>query len=551
LIKERAMHGLMQDHPLLISSLIRYAAENHGRREVVSRLVDGSIHRTDYATVERRSRRFAKLLERDGIHRGDRIATLAWNTFRHLECFYGVSGMGGVLHTVNPRLFKEQIAYIVNHAEDRILLFDADLLPIVESIAHEIGCVERYIVLAEPDQMPTSRTLRLESYEAWLAAGDEDYAWPVFDERLASSLCYTSGTTGHPKGVLYSHRSTLLHALSASQRDCFGLSSLDSVMPIAPMFHANAWSLPYSCPLMGAKLVLPGHRMDAASLHELIEGERVTFAVGVPTIWTMLIAWLRETGHRFDSLERTFVAGTALPPAVQAALGDEFGVNAIHAWGMTEMSPIGTMCTPTPEVNSLPAAQRAEQLLKQGRALYGVELKIVDADGRLVPKDGTSFGPLWVRGPWITSEYFKGEGGRVLDADGWFPTGDVATWDELGYMKITDRTKDVIKSGGEWISSIDVENAAMSHPKVALAAAVAAYHPKWDERPVLVIVPREGQAPTREEILEFLAPQMARWWLPDDVVLIEDMPLTATGKILKAKLREQYWNHLATDPSRS
>jgi fatty-acyl-CoA synthase len=538
------MHGLMQDHPLLISSIIRHAAGNHGRREVVSRLGDGSIHRTNYATLERRSRRLAQILESKGIRAGDRIATLAWNTFRHVECFYGVSGMGAVLHTVNPRLFHEQIAYIIRHAEDRVLMFDADLLPIVETIAPEIGCVEQFVVLTDRSQLPKSDRLQLIAYEDWIDAGGDDYVWPQFDERSASSLCYTSGTTGNPKGVLYSHRSTLIHALSASQTDGFALSSLDSVMPIAPLFHANGWSLPYACPMVGAKMVLPGNRMDAASLFELMAGEGVTFAVGVPTIWTMLLAYMGEKGLTLPDLDRCLVAGTALPPAVQKSLKDVHGVTAIHAWGMTETSPIGTLSTPTAEVQALPAEQRAAQLLKQGRVPYGAEIQVRDAEGKVAPKNGDTFGPLWIRGPWIASGYFKGEGGQVLDADGWFPTGDVATWDEYGFMKITDRTKDVIKSGGEWISSIDVENAAMSHPKVALAAAVAAFHPKWDERPVLVIVPKDGQEITREEMLEFLAPRMAKWWLPDDVVLVREMPMTATGKILKAKLREQFWHRL-------
>ena len=542
------MHGLMQDHPLLISSLIRHAAQNHGRREIVSRLGDGSIHRTDYATVERRARRLAQALEARGIGAGDRVATLAWNSYRHLECFFGVSGMGAILHTVNPRLFREQIAYIIRHAEDRVLIFDADLLPIVEAVAPEIRCVEHFVVLGTRAQLPSSASLRLVAYEDWIDAGADGYAWPIFDERTASSLCYTSGTTGNPKGVLYSHRSTLIHAMSVVQADCFALSSLDSAMPMAPMFHANAWSLPYCCPLVGAKMVLPGNRMDAASLCELMTTESVTFSVGVPTLWTMLVAHLQETHGRLPSLERCVVGGTALPPAVQQTLREKFGVTAIHLWGMTETSPLGTMSTPTAEVAALAQQDRDAQLLKQGRMPFGAEILIRDSKGGIAPQDGETFGPLWVRGPWVASGYFKGEGGSVLDAEGWFPTGDVATWDRYGFMKITDRTKDVIKSGGEWISSIDVENAAMSHPKVALAAAVAVFHPKWDERPVLVIVPAEGQAPSREEILEFLASRMAKWWLPDDVVFVREMPLTATGKILKAKLREQYWKHLESQP---
>jgi acyl-CoA synthetase (AMP-forming)/AMP-acid ligase II len=540
------MHGLMQDHPLLISTLIRHAAENHGRRELVSRLGDASVHRTDYATIERRARRLARALESRGIRPGDRVATLAWNTFRHVECFYGVSGHGAVLHTVNPRLFHDQIAYIIRHADDRVLLFDADLLPIVETIAPEISCVQRFVVLSDRAGMPQSEQLQLESYEDWVDGADDDYAWPDLDERAASSLCYTSGTTGNPKGVLYSHRSTLIHALSIAQADCFALSGLDAVMPIAPLFHANGWSLPYGCAMVGAKMVLPGRHMDAESLFDLMSREEVSFAVGVPTIWTTLLAHMGEKGVTLPGLKRCVVAGTALPPAVQKALKDVHGVTAIHAWGMTETSPIGTVGTPTSEVIALPEDEQSAEMLKQGRVPYGAEIQVRDSSGRVAPRDGETFGPLWIRGPWVASGYFKGEGGEVLDGDGWFPTGDVATWDRYGYMKITDRTKDVIKSGGEWISSIDVENAAMSHPKVALAAAVAAFHPKWDERPVLVIVPKAGQQITREELLEFLTPRMAKWWLPDDVVFVDEMPMTATGKILKAKLREQYWRFLET-----
>ncbi len=538
------MYGLMQNHPLMISGLITHAAANHARREVVSRLGDGSIHRTDYAAVERRARGLAEKLESIGIKPGERIATLAWNGYRHLECFYGVSGMGAVLHTVNPRLFREQIAYIIRHAEDRVLIFDADLLPIVESVADEIPSVEHFVVMCAKEALPSSQRLTLAAYEEWIGGRGERYRWPTFDENSASSLCYTSGTTGNPKGVLYSHRSTLLHALVTVQTDSFALCGLDSVMPIAPMFHANAWSLPYCCPMVGAKMVLPGNRMDAKSICDLMTHEAVTFSVGVPTIWTMMLGYLQETGAKLPHLKRLLVAGTAMPPAIRETLKKDYGVTAVHAWGMTETSPIGTMSTLTAEVAALPEAQQTEELLKQGRVPYGVEIQVRDSKGDVAPHDAQTFGPLMVRGPWVASGYFKGEGGTVLDAQGWFPTGDVATWDQYGFMKITDRTKDVIKSGGEWISSIDVENAVMSHPQVKLAATVAAFHPKWDERPVLVVVPVDGATPTKEQIVEFLATRMAKWWLPDDVIFVTELPLTATGKILKAKLREQYWNHL-------
>ncbi len=534
----------MQDHELLISSLIRHAATHHPHREIVSRQANGSLHRTSYLEVEGRSRRLAGALARLGVGLGDRVATLASSTYRHLECFYGISGMGAVLHTVNPRLFGEQLTYIMNHAEDRVLLFDPDLVPLVESLAPQLQSVRAYVVLEARAAMPASSGLELLCYEELLAGAPDDYAWPIFDERNASSLCYTSGTTGNPKGVLYSHRSTVIHALAAIQGDVFALRAVDVVMPIAPMFHANGWSLPYSCPMTGAKLVLPGRLLDARSLHELIQSERVTLAGAVPSIWTMLLAYLRETGQQMPTLERVLIGGAAMPDAVCKGLG-EHGVRALHAWGMTETSPLGTVGTPTAEVQALPPAQRMAQLSKQGRALWGVEIRVTDAQGALVPRDGTAFGALWVRGPWIASGYFKGEGGEVLDSEGWFPTGDVATWDQFGFIRITDRTKDVIKSGGEWISSIELENLAMSHPKVRLAAAVAAYHPRWGERPVLIIVPQEGESPTRGELLEFLKPRVAKWWLPDDVVFVPEIPLTATGKMLKTKLREQYWNRLS------
>ncbi len=538
------MRGLMQDHELLISSLLEHAAREHGSREIVSREAGGAIRRITYANVERRARRLGSALSIAGIQPGDRVATLATSRYRHLECFYGVSGMGAVLHTVNPRLFDAQLTYIMNHAEDRMLLFDPEFLALVERIAPSLETVERFVVLGDRADVPENSSLSLEFHEELIAAGSEGYAWPRFDERQASTLCYTSGTTGHPKGVLYSHRSTVIHALSMLQADAFALRSIDSVMPIAPLFHATGWSLPYGGAMVGAKLVLPGHQLDAASLFELMQAEEVTVGVAVPTIWTLLLAYLQQTHQRLPKLERVIVAGTALSPAMQSALRDEYGIRAIHAWGMTETSPIGTLSTPTAAIDVLPSDERTAQLLKQGRVPWGVELKVTDAEGRGVARDGETSGALWVRGPWVASGYYKGVGGEMLDVDGWFSTGDVATIDALGFMKITDRDKDVIKSGGEWISSIDLENLAVAHPQVKLAAAVAVHHPKWDERPLLLILPKEGETPTKESLLEFLRPRVAKWWLPDEVVFVTEMPMTGTGKIVKSELRERYRNHL-------
>jgi fatty-acyl-CoA synthase len=472
------------------------------------------------------------------------VATLALNTFRHLECFYGISGMGAILHTVNPRLFPEQIAYIINHAENRVLLFDPCLSPLVESVASQLTTIAKFVVLADHGTMPDSGPRSTLCYEDLIDNSPDDFQWPLFDERTAASLCYTSGTTGRPKGVLYSHRSTLLHALAMLQPDCFGLRAVDVVLPFVPMFHVHAWSTPYVCPMVGAKLVLPGHQLDASSLVELLRSERVTFALGVPTVWSSLIDDLRKTGQRFHALQRVLIGGSALPPAIQKILAEDFGVHGVHAWGMTETSPIGAVSSTTAEIEQMPIEDRNAELLKQGRPPWGVEIKIVDPNGELVPRDGESSGMLWIRGPWVASSYFKREQEDVLNSNGWFPTGDIAAWDRHGFVKITDRTKDVIKSGGEWISSIDIENIAMLHPKVRFAAAIAAYHPKWDERPILIIVPAEGESLSSEETLEFLRPHLPKWWLPDAVVFVRELPMTATGKIMKAKLRSDYRNYL-------
>ena len=538
------MKGLMQEHELLISSVIRHAAENHGDREVVTREPDGRITRSSYARVEQRARQLAAALTNLGIRPGDRVATLAMNSYRHLECYYGISGMGAVLHTVNPRLFAEQITYIINHGQGRALLLDPCFLPLVHSIAPKLRTVEHFIVLTESDLMPPAGERPLLCYEQLLDAARGSYQWPSFDERTAASLCYTSGTTGQPKGVLYSHRSTLLHALVSLQADCFGLRSVDTVLPIVPMFHVHAWSMPYGCAMAGAKLVLPGNHIDAPSLVGLIQSEQVTMALGVPTVWAMLVNHLRDSGQSLPSLQRALVGGAALPPAIRDALEQVSGARVIHAWGMTETSPTGTVSTTTANLERLSADERRAELLKQGRPPWGVELKITNPEGEPLPSDGASSGQLWIRGPWIARGYFRRGRERVLDDDGWFPTGDVASRDAHGFIKISDRTKDVVKSGGEWISSIDIENIATTHPQVKFAAAIAAEHPKWGERPILIVVPADGSVLSAEELLEYLRPRMAKWWLPDAVIFVSEMPLTATGKILKSSLRAAYREYL-------
>jgi len=533
--------GLMQDNDLMISSLIRYAAEYHGHREIVTRTVEGPVHRYSYAEAERRSKRLANvLIHRFGIAPGDRVGTLAWTTYRHFELFYGVSGMGAVLHTTNPRLFDEQISYIINHAEDRVLFLDLDFVPLVEKLLPQLATVEKFIILTDRAHMPATSLPDALCYEELLAAESDDFDWPVFDEKSAAALCYTSGTTGHPKGVLYSHRSTILHALAAAQNSAYGLSVYDTIMPIAPMYHANAWGLPYVAPMLGAKLVLPGPKMDGESIHHLIESESVSFCCAVPTVFSMLFQYLEDTGKKVEALKRTMIGGSAVPKAMTEKFLHTYGVTVLQIWGMTETSPMGVIGVPTPQVDALPSGIREEVMDKQGRVQYGLEIKVLDEDGKPVPRDGVAFGDLWVRGPWVTSGYYRSEGGDILDEDGWFLTGDVVTIDPYGYIKITDRSKDVIKSGGEWISSIDIENLAVGHPKVLQAGVVGVHHPKWEERPVLVIKPAPGEPPTEEEILKFLDGKIAKWWTPDAVFFVDEMPLTATGKIKKIALREQY-----------
>ena len=533
------MLGLMQNHPLLISSVIDFAARHQGDTEVVSRRVEGDIHRYTWADVQKRAKQVANGLDALGLKAGERVGTLAWNGYRHLELYFGVSGSQRVLHTINPRLLPEQIAWIVNHAEDQILCFETSFLPIVQGIHAHCKTVKHWIALCDEDKLPKDTGIpNLMSYEAWIGKQSTDYTWPVFDENTASSMCYTSGTTGHPKAALYSHRSTVLHAYATALPDVMGLSARDSALPVVPMFHVNAWGLPYSAAMVGCKLVFPGPALDGKSVYELMEGEKVTFAAGVPTVWQMLLGHVAQNKLKFSTLKRTVIGGSACPPAMIDTFRNDYGVDVLHAWGMTEMSPLGTLCTLKEKHRELPEDQQMAIRLKQGRAIFGVDMKIVGANGEELPWDGRTYGDLYVKGSWILDKYFKGEGGDPL-RDGWFPTGDVATIDADGFMQITDRSKDVIKSGGEWISSIDIENTAMAHPAVAMAACVGMPHPKWDERPIVVVTLKPGAEVTRDELLAFYEGKVAKWQVPDDVVFVDSIPIGATGKMLKTKLREQ------------
>jgi 3-(methylthio)propionyl---CoA ligase len=533
------MRGLMMDMPLLISSLITHADRNHGDAEIVSRLAEGGIHRYTYREAHRRARQLTNALVSLGVKPADRIATLAWNTHRHIETYYAVAGMQAVCHTVNPRLFPEQIVYILNHAEDTYVFVDLTFVPLAEKLSSQVKFARGYVIMTDKAHMPQTTLPNALCYEDLVNSHSDDFEWPQFDERSASSLCYTSGTTGNPKGVLYGHRSTVLHAYAAALPDGLNLSARDTVMPVVPMFHVNAWGLPYGAALTGAKLVLPGPGMDGASLHELMEKENVTLSAGVPTIWMGLLQHVKQSNLKFSTLKRTVIGGSACPTAIMRTFEEDYGVTVLHAWGMTEMSPLGTVNTPRLKNADLTGEARYNLMAKQGRVLYGVEMKIVDDEGKELSRDGKAFGDLLVRGPWICSQYFKGEGGNVL-RDGWFPTGDVATIDPDGYMQITDRSKDVIKSGGEWISSIDLENLAVAHPAVAEAAVIGVQHPKWDERPLLIVVKKAGADVTKEELLKFYEGKIAKWWMPDDVAFVDRLPHTATGKLLKTKLREDF-----------
>jgi fatty-acyl-CoA synthase len=537
------MRGLMQDWPLLIHRIIDHAAAHHADRPVVSRSIEGPIHTTNYAAIRARALKVAQRLEKDGIKPGDRVATLAWNTWRHIESWYGIVGIGAIYHTVNPRLFQDQICWIINHAEDRMMFVDLTFVPALEAALEKnptgLKTIERFVVLTDGAHMPKTTLTNAVAYEDWIAEVDGDFAWKSFDENTAAGMCYTSGTTGNPKGVLYSHRSNVLHAFMAALPDAKGISSRDVVLPVVPFFHANGWSLAFSTPMVGASLILPGAKLDGASVYELLDTYKVTFTAGVPTVWLMLLQYMETNKLKLPHLKRVVIGGSASPRAMTQAFQDKYGVEVIHAWGMTEMSPLGSLCTMKPEYAALSGDARLDVQMKQGHPPFGVEMKITDDAGKPQPWDGKTFGRLKVRGPAVARAYFKDDS-NVLDDEGFFDTGDVATMDPQGYMQITDRSKDVIKSGGEWISSIDLENLAVGHPKVAEAAVIGIRHPKWDERPLLVVVLKKDQRASKDEILGFMQGKIAKWWMPDDVAFVDEIPHTATGKIQKTTLREQF-----------
>jgi fatty-acyl-CoA synthase len=535
-----AMTGRMMSTPLLISSIIRRAARYNGGVEIVSRSSDGDIHRYTYRECELRARKLAQALEALDVRQGDRIGTLAWNSYRHLELYYAVPGAGAICHTINPRLFPEQIVHIVNDAEDTYVCFDAQFLPLVEEIGGRCPGVKAWIMMAGREDMPAASKVSLLCYEESIGAQDGNYEWPMLDENLASGLCYTSGTTGNPKGVLYSHRSTVLHSYASALPDSLSCSASEVIMPVVPMFHVNAWQLPYSAPLVGAKLVLPGHRLDGASLYELIEGEQITYSAGVPTVWLGLLEHVRSNDLKFSTFRRTGIGGSAVSRSMIRAF-KELGVDVVHGWGMTETSALGASCTMRRQHAGLSESEQEKVLEKQGAVIPGIDIKIVDGQGHELPWDGKTAGDLFVRGPWIVDSYYGNDTSPL--EDGWFPTGDVATIDADGYMQITDRSKDVVKSGGEWISSIDIENIAAAHPAVHMAACIAVRHPKWGERPLLVAVRKAGANASRDELLQFFEGKVAKWWVPDDVVFVDAMPMTATGKFQKAALREQFREH--------
>ena len=542
------MQGLMQDWPLLCHRIIDHAAINAGERPVISRSIEGPMRTTNYAEIRNRALRVAQRLERDGLRLGDRVATFAWNTWRHLETWYGILGIGAVYHTINPRLFTNQIAWIINHAEDRVIMTDVTFLPILEKIADRIPTIERTIVYCDAAHMPATSLRNAVPYEDWLAETDGDFAWKSFDENTAAGMCYTSGTTGNPKGVLYSHRSNVLHAMTASRPDMIGLSGRDIAMPVVPLFHANGWAIGFAAPMAGATLILPGQKLDGPSIYQLLNDYRVTCTAAVPTVWLALLQDLEKTGGKLPYLRRVVIGGSACPRAMISTFQDVYGVEVTHAWGMTEMSPLGTTCSLKAEYADLKGDALLDILQKQGHSPFGVEMKITDDEGRRMPWDGKTFGRLKVRGPAVAKAYFKDDS-NILDEEGFFDTGDVGTIDRYGYLNITDRSKDVIKSGGEWISSIELENIAVGHPKVAEAAVIGIRHPKWDERPLLVSVLKAGQKASKEEMLTFLEGKIAKWWMPDDVAFVAEIPHTATGKIQKTALRDQFKDYVLPGPA--
>ena len=533
------MLGLMQDWPLTVDKIIDHARNWHSHREVVTRSVEGPIVRTTYAEIYARAKRVSRVLKDWDVKVGDRIGTLAWNSGRHIEAWYGIMGIGAVCHTLNPRLFPEQLAYIINHAEDRIIFVDLTFIPLLEAVLPHCPSVERVVVLTDELHMPATKLPGAECYEALLSTASEDVEWGGFDEQTACGLCYTSGTTGNPKGVLYSHRSNFIHTLLGLQTTVLGATPNEVILPVVPMFHANAWGIAFGGPAAGSKLVMPGARMDGAAIYELIESEGVTFSAAVPTVWQGLLAHLRENNLKIPTVKRVLIGGSAVPESLIRAFHDEFGVEVLQGWGMTETSPIGTLSNLPPELKALPYDEQMKWRVKQGTPPLGVELKLKNYAGQEMPHDGHTYGRLMIKGPTIAGAYFKGEGGDILDHEGFFDTGDVSTIDEQGFMQITDRAKDVIKSGGEWISSIEIENIAVGHPKVELAAVIGAAHPKWDERPVLVIKLKPGESENKQEHLEFLQGKIAKWWMPDDVVFVDDIPVGATGKIDKKLVRER------------
>lgn len=539
------MLGLMQDYKLLISSMITHCEINHSGMPIMSMTPEGVTYRGTYGQSIQRAKQLAQALEKLGVDRGDRVGTLAWNTHRHLECWYAAAGMGGVVHTINPRLFDEQLTYIVNHAEDKVILFDIHFAPLIARLAATFTCNPIFIALTDAAHLPQIPGHDVHCYETLIAAEDGDYVWPTdLDENAAGGLCYTSGTTGNPKGVLYSNRSTVLHTYAACMADTLSIRSNDVVLPVVPMFHANAWGVPYTTSIVGAKLVMNGPNFDGETILSLLNAEKVSVTAAVPTVWLGLLQHLEATNAELPHLQAVTIGGSAAPRSMIEIFERKYKVTVNHAWGMTEMSPLGTIGSPTADVLKLDSDAQIDIKCKQGRGIYGVEMKITDDDGNDLPRDGKAFGHLLVRGPWVAKAYFKHEGGDILDKDGWFDTGDVATIDPLGYMQITDRAKDVIKSGGEWISSIDLENEAVGHPDVMEAAVIGIEHPKWDERPLLIVIKKEGASIEKDDVLDFLKDKIAKWWMPDDVVFVDEIPHTATGKIQKLALREQFKDYV-------